>query len=238
MGGPFLLGASRTMSGKSMDELETTGRLWLRGCLNERQMAPFDRGFGAKGRPGARLDAGATAPGMLGPATPLTRRISQILVGAQPVSVVAFDKTPDSNWGVPWHQDRVIAVAQRHDLPGFGNWSRKAGIWHCEPPANILDQMLFVRVHLDDTDSDNGAMEIALGSHRKGLVPADQAQDTAEALPTEVCLAKRGDVLILKMLVLHRSLPSKRPSSRRTIRVDYAAQPLPPPLSWTRGPLE
>ena len=33
---------------------------------------------------------------------------------------ILFDKTPDSNWKVPWHQDVAIAVAARHDEPGFG----------------------------------------------------------------------------------------------------------------------
>lgn len=197
---------------------------------------PFDRGFGPGGRPGARLALNDMAPDMLGQATPLTRRIAQILPGAQAVRVVAFDKTQDSNWGVPWHQDRVIAVADRHDLPGYGNWSQKAGIWHCEPPAEILHQMLFVRVHLDNTDGENGAMEIALGSHHKGTIPADQAHAVAERTTTEACLAQRGDVLILNMLMLHRSLPSKRPSSRRTIRVDFAAVALPPPLRWVYQP--
>ena len=45
----------------------------------------------------------------------------------RPVRVLYFDKNPDANWAVPWHQDRTIAVAQRIDVPGYDMWSVKAG---------------------------------------------------------------------------------------------------------------
>src|SRR3954463_10404316 len=31
-----------------------------------------------------------------------------------------FDKTPEANWVVPWHQDLTIAVRERTDAPGYG----------------------------------------------------------------------------------------------------------------------
>jgi len=88
---------------------------------------------------------------------------------------------------VPWHQDRVIAVHDRQEVTGFKNWSQKSGIWHCEPPREILDQMIFVRVHLDDTLSENGAMEIALGSNKAGIVAANKAAHVAAQYPLEIC---------------------------------------------------
>ena len=36
------------------------------------------------------------------------------------VRSILFDKTVESNWLVPWHQDRTIAVNQRIDISGFG----------------------------------------------------------------------------------------------------------------------
>ena len=38
-----------------------------------------------------------------------------------------FDKTPDANWHVPWHQDLVVAVAERHAAGASGR-SRPARI--------------------------------------------------------------------------------------------------------------
>ena len=164
------------------------------------------------------------------PVTALIRR--HALSGAALVRVVWFSKDAGANWGVPWHQDRVIAVAGRHDVPGFGPWSCKAGIWHCEPPLPVLEQMRFVRVHLDDCDATNGAMEIARGSQAAGPVPTVEAARIAAHYPNELCAARRGDVQILPMLVLHRSLPAATQAPRRALRLDFAAAELPEPLSW------
>jgi hypothetical protein len=92
--------------------------------------------------------------------------------------------------------------------------------------------MLFVRVHLDDTDHSNGAMQIALGSHAAGIVPSEQAQAVANRYPLERCEATRGDVLILKMLTLHSSKPAQVQTGRRVLRVDFSTSELPSPLAW------
>jgi len=33
---------------------------------------------------------------------------------------ILFNKTPNSNWKVAWHQDRTIAVRGRKDVPQYG----------------------------------------------------------------------------------------------------------------------
>jgi hypothetical protein len=78
-------------------------------------------------------------------------------------------------------------------------------------------------------------MEIAAGSHVKGLVPLAEAEGVARRYPGEVCLARRGDILVLPMLTLHRSLPARDPRPRRTLRIDMADFALPAPLAWTEG---
>src|SRR6476620_8795540 len=67
-----------------------------------------------------------------------------------PVRAIFFDKTADKNWLVPWHQDLNIAVAEKHEIPGWGPWSVKEGLPHVRPPAECLADMLTVRLHLDD----------------------------------------------------------------------------------------
>ena len=186
-------------------------------------MQPLDQACALDEKAGARL-------GLEGLVRPLSKLAS--LLSAKPVRIVAFNKNKDANWGVPWHQDRVIAVKARHEVEGFSNWSQKAGAWHCEPPLPILKRILFVRVHLDDTDADSGAMEIARGSHKEGMVGAADAAEIAGRYPVEQCIAKRGDVLVLKMLTLHRSTPAKIPTSRREVRIDFAGFDLPKPLAW------
>lgn len=213
-------------------DLETSGRAWLRAALTEADLAKLDAAAELQSKAGQRITATADLAQVLDGHSALGRAIGALRPGAKPVRIIAFNKSKHRNWAVAWHQDRVIAVAAKHDVDGFGNWTQKSGTWHCEPPIDILDQMLFVRIHLDDTDAANGAMQIAVGSHQRGQVAAAQAEQVAGRYPIETCEAKRGDVLILKMLTLHASKPSSAPSERRVFRVDFAAFDLPAPLQW------
>lgn len=225
----------------NLSEFHNTGRIWLRDALSPEVLAEFDQATDIGHRPGARLACnGALAPALAqlseligakvsAAAKPLTKKQETPL---KPVRCVIFSKTEQANWAVPWHQDRVIAVKDRASIPDYGNWSRKAGLWHCEPPIELLQHMLFVRVHLDDAGPQSGAMQIALGSHRAGAIAAAKCEEVAAEHETETCTAKRGDVLVLNMLLLHRSLPSQTSAPRRVLRVDYAKQQPAAPLCW------
>ena len=148
-----------------------------------------------------------------------------------------FNKAGDTNWAVPWHQDRVIAVTERQDVDGFRNWTSKDGVWHCEPPVETLQKMIFVRLHLDAADLANGCMEIAPRSHKLGIIPANKANDVAAALGAEPCIAGRGDLQVLNMLTLHRSRPASQPRPRRAVRLDFAATALPMDLRFAGSDL-
>jgi hypothetical protein len=149
----------------------------------------------------------------------------------RPVRVIFFDKTAGKNWPVAWHQDRTIAVTQQADeLEGYGPWSLKAGVVHVQPPIAVLESMITLRIHLDDTPGGNGALRVVPGSHLHGFV-------TSENFPgreTEVvcCEAEAGDVLAMRPLLLHSSPRSVTPSHRRVLHVEYAAVDLPAPMDW------
>src|SRR4051812_47966947 len=70
------------------------------------------------------------------------------LVGPSAFAVrgILFDKTAASNWKVPWHQDLTITVRSRIEVPGFSNWSMKAGVCHVQAPVCVLERMVAVRV--------------------------------------------------------------------------------------------
>ena len=57
-----------------------------------------------------------------------------------------FDKLPEANWNVAWHQDLTIAVRERIDVARFSAWSIKEGIFHVQPPVKLLQRMLAVRI--------------------------------------------------------------------------------------------
>ncbi|MEM9252353.1 MAG: phytanoyl-CoA dioxygenase family protein [Planctomycetota bacterium] len=144
------------------------------------------------------------------------------------VRAILFDKTPDANWLVPWHQDTTIAVDRRIDgLDGFGPWSIKAGVNHVRPPCRVLEQMVTVRLHLDDCPEDNGPLRVATGSHRNGIT--DQCPHPEEAV---TCPANRGDALAMRPLLWHASTKSDSPNHRRVLHLEFADVELPPPLQW------
>ena len=151
---------------------------------------------------------------------------------ASPVRAIFFDKSPTSNWLVPWHQDVTIAVSHQAEISGYGPWSLKDGIPHVQPPDAFLSQMITVRIHLDDCDASNGALRVIPGSHKQGRLAPHQIA-TAKSLSQEVvCEASAGDALLMRPLLLHASSKSVSHRRRRILHVEYCSADLPPGLAW------
>lgn len=142
------------------------------------------------------------------------------------VRAILFDKNPGANWTLGWHQDTKIAVRGRVDVPGFGAWSEKEGVVHCQPPASVLESSLAVRIHLDPCGADNGPLLVLPGSHLFGV------QTNSPAIEPVVCIAKPGDVILMRPLLWHASTKSDRPEHRRVIHIEYSSAQLPTPLEW------
>ncbi len=141
--------------------------------------------------------------------------------GFEPVRSLLFDKTPEENWPVLWHQDLTIAVEEQIELDGYGPWSVKNGVPHVQPPVAVLEKMVTARIHLDDAGADNGALRVIPGSHREGKIKSvDDSRDFSEI--ESVCECRAGDVLLLSPLILHASGRSKSPSHRRVVHFEYA----------------
>jgi hypothetical protein len=153
-------------------------------------------------------------------------------VETHPVRAIHFDKSPQSNWLVPWHQDLTIALRRRRDVPGFGPWSMKAGIPHVQPPVECLQQMLTVRIHLDATGAVNGALRVLPGTHLLGRLAPEGIQALRAERSEVLCAAAAGDALLLRPLLLHASSRSSSPAHRRILHLEYAGFTLPSGLDW------
>ena len=166
--------------------------------------------------------------------TSAVREVAQAILGPTCVAVrgLLFDKTPTANWKVAWHQDLTIAVADRHDIPGFGAWSVKAGVVHVQPPREILERMVAVRLHLDPCGPDNGPLRVLPGSHRHGRLSADAIETLRGQVDTVSCLVPRGGLLVMRPLLLHASSPATTPGHRRVVHIEFATGALPDPLAW------
>ncbi|MFL6229763.1 MAG: phytanoyl-CoA dioxygenase family protein [Pyrinomonadaceae bacterium] len=133
------------------------------------------------------------------------------------VRALLFDKTPEANWKVAWHQDLSIAVRRRIETDGFGAWSEKAGVTHVQPPAELLRDMLTVRLHLDACDKTNGALKVFPGSHLCGRLGADEIRRWREGARHVECEMAHGGALLMRPLLLHASSPAAKPRHRRVV---------------------
>lgn len=152
-----------------------------------------------------------------------------------PVRGIYFDKSPDTNWLVAWHQDLTICVKERREVPGFGPWSMKEGLPHVQPPVHVLENMLTIRLHLDDADETNGALRVIPGSHQHGRLSSTQIQRRVDAGQDVMCRAAQGTALLMKPLILHASSRATSPRRRRVIHLEYACCPLGAGLEWQRA---
>jgi ectoine hydroxylase-related dioxygenase (phytanoyl-CoA dioxygenase family) len=142
---------------------------------------------------------------------------------AAPFRATLFDKSPRANWLVVWHQDTALPLRKRHDTYGWGPWSVKDGITYAHAPATALSQVLALRVHLDDSDADNGPLRVLPGSHMKGVLSDDDIEQLAYFIPAIDCLVPQGGVMAMSPLIVHASSKARLDRRRRVIHIEYAA---------------
>lgn len=150
--------------------------------------------------------------------------------GYFPVKSIYFDKPADSNWFVAYHQDLTISVNTKINLDGYSAWTVKQGLYAVQPPLAILENMVTLRIHLDDTDEYNGALHVLKGSHRKGIYRPGTIDITKEN--EHCCRIKKGGMMMMKPLLMHASLRSNDGRRRRVIHIEFSNMELPGDLQW------
>jgi ectoine hydroxylase-related dioxygenase (phytanoyl-CoA dioxygenase family) len=161
------------------------------------------------------------------------REVMESVLGPHCFAVrgIFFNKTQSSNWKVVWHQDLTIAVRERRDVNGFGPWTRKAGVWHVQPPADVMSGMLSIRLHLDESGLHNGPLRVICRSHREGRLSAEEIAGWEKG-NCVTCAVPKGGALLMRPLLLHASSACVIPKPRRVIHLEFAATELPQGLEW------
>jgi ectoine hydroxylase-related dioxygenase (phytanoyl-CoA dioxygenase family) len=141
---------------------------------------------------------------------------------ALPTSPVAvqctfFDKSEEKNWLVALHQDLAIPVKERVEDVALGVWSVREGQHFVQAPAELLEQLLAVRVHVDDCGLENGPLKVVPGSHRHGRLDEVTARSLRDAAGEIACAISSGGALLLRPLLLHASSKAKSPRHRRVL---------------------
>ncbi len=143
---------------------------------------------------------------------------------------IYFDKPSESNWFVAYHQDLSISVDQKAELGNYTNWTFKKGRYGVQPPIEILEDTITIRIHLDKTDSNNGALKVIPKSHLKGIVRADSKDWNLEN--EFICEVEKGGAMLMKPLTLHASNRTINGKKRRVIHLEFNKHNLTKPLVW------
>ncbi len=143
---------------------------------------------------------------------------------------IYFDKPSESNWFVAYHQDLSISVDKRADLENYVNWTFKKGQYGVQPPIEILQDTITIRIHLDKTDKNNGALKVIPKSHLNGIVRNDSKDWNTEN--EYVCEIEKGGAMLMKPLILHASNRTTNGKKRRVIHLEFNNHNLIEPLDW------
>nr|WP_298340603.1 phytanoyl-CoA dioxygenase family protein [uncultured Algibacter sp.] len=144
---------------------------------------------------------------------------------------IYFDKSPQDNWYVTWHQDVPINVLEKIETVGFSSWTNKKGVISVCPPEEISKNTFSMRIHLDDTTEKNGALKVIPGSHNKRLNDDEIKLITTNSIPFASEVAS-GGVQLIKPLLLHASSASKVQKRRRVLHLEFSSIALPNRLEY------
>jgi hypothetical protein len=137
------------------------------------------------------------------------------------VQCTLFVKDEQHNWLVPLHRDYSIPVKTKVTSSDWSAWSLKQSVLFTRPPEHVLESLVAVRVHLEDTDARNGALQVVNGSHHSKVTSGERSSH----------FVPRGGALAMRPLLLHAS--SKIVSgSRRVLHFVYGPEELPDGAEW------
>jgi ectoine hydroxylase-related dioxygenase (phytanoyl-CoA dioxygenase family) len=140
---------------------------------------------------------------------------------AQAYRTTLFDKSAEANWLVAWHQDTTLPMVARREVAGFTGWSQKQGVWYAQAPAAVLERVVALRIHIDDSTEFNGPLRVIPGTHRDGVLTEEQVSARATKSPSVVCLADSGGVVAVRPLIIHASSKARAAGSRRVLHIEY-----------------
>jgi Phytanoyl-CoA dioxygenase (PhyH) len=144
--------------------------------------------------------------------------------GAVPFRATLFDKSEASNWLVAWHQDTTLPVCNRVDDPRWGPWSIKAGVLCAQAPASALDNVIALRLHLDDSTTSNGPLRVLPGTHDRGILTDAAIKEVVRDVVAVDCITPAGGVVAMRPLVVHASSKTSDGRPRRVLHIEYATR--------------
>ena len=210
------------------DEIKNLGFAIMPGVLRDDEvtsaLTELSKSSLPRSKAGIRHMLGDKTAAMLA-RDPRLLTIAQDILGcdAIPFHATLFDKSPNANWLVVWHQDTALPLQEKNERMSWGPWSVKQGVTYAHAPASALEKVLALRIHLDDSTLDNGPLRILPGTHEMGVLSDDSIEQASTRITATDCVVPRGGILAMRPLVVHASSKSQTSKPRRVLHIEYAA---------------
>lgn len=150
------------------------------------------------------------------------RHISKLLPkDAVAVQCNYFRKNTAHNWYVTLHRDISIPVIKKIESDEWSGWSTKEGQLYAQPPRAVLESLVAIRIHFEDNDKNNGALQVIPGSH---LGENSKSEEF-------ICQVRKKGALLMRPLILHKS-PKLKFGTRRVLHFVFGPPVLPNGAEW------
>jgi phytanoyl-CoA dioxygenase PhyH len=115
------------------------------------------------------------------------------------------------------------AVKEHKPAHGWGPWSIKEGVHYAHAPAHALDEVVALRLHLDDSTAENGPLRVLPGTHKEGVLTDDLIHVLSGQLRPVDCLTPKGGVVAMRPLLVHASSKSRSDQPGRILHIEYTS---------------
>lgn len=150
---------------------------------------------------------------------------SFLRLSSTPFRATLFEKsakTKKTNWLVPWHQDTALPLRERNSSSDWEAWSEKVGILYAQAPFWALKRVVALRLHLDKTTQQNGALRVIPSSHEFGVLSHEAIRWMTKTSEAVICEVEQGGVMSMSPLLIHASSKASVDQPRRVLHIEYA----------------
>jgi ectoine hydroxylase-related dioxygenase (phytanoyl-CoA dioxygenase family) len=106
---------------------------------------------------------------------------------------------------------------------------------YVHPPVTALEQLVAVRVHIDDCPEESGVLRVVPKSHLQGRLSRELTEELRSQHGEMAGPVARGGALVMRPLILHASSKATSLASRRVLHFVFGPPRLPLGLEWRWG---
>lgn len=121
------------------------------------------------------------------------------------------------------HQDTALPLRRQFSAEEWGPWSTKGGVLYAHAPAWALEQVVALRISLDDSSAANGPLRVLPHTHMLGVLTDARIAALTREKEAVDCVAASGSVVAMRPLTVHASSKATVRQPRRVLHIEYAA---------------